>query len=94
MVVYFLVKFKDFFQEKAKKSFFDEVPEKTDDSKDETTFGEKHISKQSWGEQMTKTTSPGIVLVDFENESIKKGLFPKIIGQINLRFPKTFRFFR
>lgn len=60
-------------KEKTKKSFFDEVPEKTDDKKaDDTTYGEKHLAKLSWGEQMTKTNSPGIVLVNFDDESVKK----------------------
>ena len=42
----------------TKKSFFDEIPEKDEN----VTYGQKFVSQQSWGEQMTKTCSRDLYL--------------------------------
>lgn len=58
-----------YIQEKTKKSFFEDNGEPDDKS----TFGRKHVSIDNWGEQMTKTSSPGIVVVDFKTQLVQKG---------------------
>ena len=60
-------------------SYFENTAKKTNDTNTDTntnsdedkTFGQKFISKQHWGEQMTKTQSPAVFLLDFETETLK-----------------------
>ena len=61
-----------FIKGKSKKSFFDEKP-KDGDEEAKCTFGQKFLSEQNWGEQMTETKSTGLLIVDFSTKEIEKG---------------------
>jgi len=52
----------------VKKSFFDEIDEKDESA----TYGTKFNAQQTWGEQMTKTISPSLVMVNFETKIVSK----------------------
>ena len=60
---------------KTNTSYFENTTAKKKDdtnfSDEDKTFGQKFISKQHWGEQMTKTQSPAVCLLDFETETLK-----------------------
>lgn len=61
------------------KTFFDDSKS---DEKSECVFGQKFLSKKAWGEQMTKTISPNLVMVDFETEKVEKLVFEEAsLGQ-------------
>jgi len=63
------------------KTFFDD-DSKSEKTEEKTVFGQKYLSKKAWGEQMTKTISPNLVLVDFETEKVEKLVFEEAsLGQ-------------